>query len=43
MLFKVTDHGPTFRFDGFHRKEDWSGTLFAVFFEDGEGGGEGSA
>lgn len=42
-LFKVTDHGPTSRFDGFHRKEDWSGTPFAVFFEDGEGGGEGSA
>lgn len=33
-LFKVTDHGPTSRFDGFHRKEDWSGTPFEVFFEE---------
>jgi citronellol/citronellal dehydrogenase len=33
-LFKVTDHGPTSRFEAFHRPEDWSGTPFAVFFDD---------
>ena len=35
-LFKVTNHTPTSRFDGFHRPEDWGGTPFAVFFEDEE-------
>ena len=37
-LFEVTKHDPTSRFDAFHRKEDWSGTPFSVFFEDLEEG-----
>ena len=34
VLFDVTQHAPTSRFDGFHRGEDWSGTPFSVFSED---------
>jgi len=34
VLFDVTKHAPTSRFDGFHRSEDWSATPFSVFSED---------
>lgn len=38
VMYDVGRHEPTTQFDGFHRQNDWSGTPFAAFSNDGEGG-----
>ncbi len=31
LLYDVAKHAPTSQYDGFHRREDWSGTPYAAF------------